>query len=100
METNLEKLRQGHIHNQTHKHLERVRGTGLGVSSCYRIPRPPSCSPLADLLVASPTGDCDPEEIEDEGKGSGQGSSKGSPRNPPPGSCMASVGLDWALNTQ
>lgn len=47
METNLEKLRQGHIHNQTHKHLERVRGTGLGVSSCYRegIPRPPSCHP-------------------------------------------------------
>lgn len=32
--TNLEKLRQGHIHNQTHKYLERVRKSGLGGNTC------------------------------------------------------------------
>lgn len=65
MKTNLEKLRQGHIHNQTHRYLERVRKTGLGggrnsratflsrgagrvlPKEVPRIPLPGSCRPGA-----------------------------------------------------
>lgn len=70
METNVEKLRQGHIHHQTYKRLERVRETGWEqlLQTNSRTTLLPS---LTDLLVASPTGDCDPEKTGDLGKGRG-----------------------------
>lgn len=91
METNLEKLRQGHIHSKSHKHLERVRQTdsGLGWEQLLQrrnskaSPAPPR-PPPANQLVASPSGNCDPEEAGDWGKGRGQSSSEGSPRSLPP----------------
>lgn len=70
METNVEKPRRGHIHNQTYKHLERVRETGWEqlLQTNARTTLLPS---LTALLVASPTGDRDPEETGDLGKGRG-----------------------------
>lgn len=47
-----------------------------------------------------PQWECDPESVEDWGRGRGQSSSEGSPRSPLPGIGMASAGPDQAHSEQ
>lgn len=54
----------------------------MGTAAARRNSRATLLPPPAEPLVASPFGDCDPEEVGDWSGERGQSSFEGSPRNP------------------